>query len=92
MLSILKSIKVGWTLLFEKGSRFKMILAGTLMAFALVFPFVMGVYLPVAMRDLTAYIYGAFERDLLELIMAYILALVFGVLVTLPAFGWFITY
>lgn len=62
---IFKSIKDGWLLLSEKGSRFRMILAATLLAFAFVIPMIVGVYLPVSLRsviiELPEYINGILE-------------------------------
>ena len=51
MLTVLRAIKDGWLLLSEKGSRFRMILAGALLALAFVTPMMLGVYIPMAFSD-----------------------------------------
>lgn len=109
---IFRSVKDGWLLLSEKGSRFRLILASTLLAFAFVTPMMIGVYLPVSLRslivELPEYINGILEsngitnvsvieltEDMiaeLEVSLAYDLTIVFGALITLPAFAFFMTY
>lgn len=108
---ILRSVKDGWLLLTEKGSRFRMILAGALLALAFVTPMMLGVYLPMAFSDelpkLFEYICTLLSRiniqvpdtvmtdeglDRLLTVAAYDLTVIFGGLITLPAYAWFFTY
>lgn len=104
---ILRSIKAAWRLLSEKGSRFRMILAGVLILFAFVTPMMFGIYLPSAViptvEKLIEYINELLrQRQLSELVfrmtdemfmsIVYDLTAFIGFFVTLPAYAWFFTY
>lgn len=105
MLTVLKSVKHGWLQLTEKGSRFRMILAGILLAFAFVTPMMFGIYFPASLRtqieglpELINKISGyniVFTEEAVDRILtmaAYDLTVVLGVIVTLPAYACFFTY
>ena len=104
---ILRSVKVGWLLLSKKGSRFRMILAGTLALLAFITPMMFGIYLPYAFKYLAESAVGGFNVFLGKLFMAevtiefsevglevatYVLTVLVGAVVTLPAYAWFFTY
>ena len=111
MLTVLRAIKDGWLLLSEKGSRFRMILAGALLAFAFITPMMLGVYIPMAFSDRLAELpelVGELLRqinvqvpesvttsetlDRLMTVAAYDLTVIFGGLITLPAYACYFTY
>ncbi|MBQ8850238.1 MAG: hypothetical protein IJ011_07920 [Clostridia bacterium] len=108
---LFRSVKSGWLLLSEKGSRFRMALACTLLALAFVLPMMVGVYLPIASgtvikgaveafgeylaeQDIGQSVTELTEEDLLmiETELAYYLTAFVGILATLPAYAWFLTY
>ncbi len=83
---ILRSIKRAWGLLSVKGSRTRLILSGILLCLAFVLPMMLGVYIPLL-------IFGYSEvTPFYEYLCIYVLALVSGALVTLPAAAMFFTY
>ena len=100
MLTVLKATKHGWTLLTEKGSRFKMILAGMLISFAFITPMMLGIYVPTAcssfIERLLCEVWDADGAELLSewicTALAYVLSAVIGVFITLPAYGCFFVY
>lgn len=100
MLTVLKAIKHGWILLSEKGSRLKMILAGTLISFAFMTPMMLGIYVSTACAPMLERLLRlTWDADSAALLSewictagAYALTALTGVLITLPAYGCFFVY
>lgn len=83
---VFRSMKKAWLLLSEKGSRFRLILAGALLSFSFVLPMMFGVYV-----TLLRFGYSETTQPI-EYVWVYAIVLAVGLFVTLPASAMFFSY
>ncbi len=83
---VFKSMKKAWLLLSEKGSRFRLILAGTLLSLSFVLPMMFGVYITLLRFGYTE------TTQPIEYVWVYAIVLATGLLITIPVSAMFFCY